>query len=316
MIGCKDGMARNTTDALRLFMEKVDPQLERSLDELNERVNALEESGDRKELLETLVDRAGILDLMGYRTSAVDDLETAAALSEDSGISGVDEGTLAKIYFLMASAVAGQGGDPIEQYDEAARHLNGLRSNSPRFDRRESVGMCLTAAADLIDYGHPEEAEPFIRKGLQLTEATDTWSANRRLEMLNTAVDAYESMGGGDTIGTCSEAIEIGASLMERGALDDVEQLVSALAMRAAAESDKGLDQNAAMDLEAAVGILEGMLENHTLRDTGPLMDLHRDLAGSLMRLGRVEEAEKHLIRSMHIEIGSGASSDLRGQQI
>ena len=297
-------------------MERADPQLERNLEELNIRVNALEESGGREEMIETLVDRAGILDLMGYRTSAVDDLETAAALAEESGAEGIDEGTLARLFSLLASEVAGQGGDPIEEYSVAASHLDGLRSSSPRFDRRATVAMCMSAAADLIDFGHPEDAEPFLRKGLQLTEGTDTWSANRRLEILNIASDSYESTGGGDVIGTCSEAIEIGASLMEKGSLDNVEELVSALAVRAAAESDMGMDQNAAMDLEAAVGILEGMLENHSLGDTGPLMDLHRDLAGSLMRLGKVEEAEKHLIRSMHIEIGAGASRDLRGQQI
>lgn len=291
-------------------MEKADSHLEASLEELNRRVNDLEAEGDPEALTEAYLNRGCVLAMMGYRTSALDDLASAAEIADS--LESVDPGTFVKIHCEIASLVYEQGGDPIEEYSIAMTRLDAFGPRSYRYDRRALVRLCLTAAGELIDSEHPDDAYAFIMKGLSETESTDPWSRNRRLELSNIAAEADDLMNDVQgSVSRYSESIEIGTSLMEDGALEDTDQIIMALAMRASGESDLGMLDSAVADLTAAVGILEGLLENHTLPDTEPLMSLHHDLAGALMKVGKIDEAERHLIRAMKIGIGASASERL-----
>ena len=123
---------------------------------------------------------------------------------------------------------------------------------------------------------------------MELASDTDPWSQNRLLDLLIQSAEAADAMNDvRGAVDRCSQAIETGSELIEKGLLEE----------------------NSAIDLEAAVNILEGMLEIHRLPDTEVLMTLHHDLAGALVKVGKIEQAEKHLIRAMEIGIGHTASS-------
>ena len=62
-------------------MEKTDSHLEASLEGLNDRVNELESAGASADLMEAYVNRGCVLSMLGYRTSALDDLESAAGIA-------------------------------------------------------------------------------------------------------------------------------------------------------------------------------------------------------------------------------------------
>lgn len=291
-------------------MEKTDAHLEASLDGLNSRVNELESKGDSVELMEAYVNRGSILSMLGYRTSAIDDLQSAADIASELPPNMVDAGTFVKIHTALASMIMEQGGDPLDEYILAATRLDELHPGSAHFDKRSAVRMCSASAEDLMDCENPDYAMRYLDRGLEIASGTDPWSENRCLDMLIQYAESADMMNDVRlAVERCSTAIDVGSELLENGLLEDVEQLVSALVLRASGESDLGINDSAVIDLNAAVGILEGMLENHSLPDTEVLMSLHHDLAGALMKAGRVEEAEKHLIRAMEIGIGHTASS-------
>lgn len=298
-------------------MERADSHLEATLEELNDRVNDLELSGDRTGLLEALVNRGIVLSMMEYRTSAIDDLETAAGLAEElesDGI-GVDAGTAVKIHVTLGSLVFDQDGDPVEEYYLASLRLRDLGPGSNHYDARSIVRMCISVCEDLIDSEHPEDCGPFLDKGMEVASGHDPWSLNRMMELHALSAEAADSMN--DVAASVEEfavAISIGTELLERGVLEDTERLVLLLAMKADGDLSLGDTDQSIADLTAAVGILEGMMENHMLQDKEALISLHHDLAGVLLKAGRVEEAEKHMIRAMEIGI-VGYTGSLRDDQ-
>ncbi|MDO5861311.1 MAG: hypothetical protein Q4Q58_00655 [Thermoplasmata archaeon] len=289
-------------------MERADTHLEATLQELNDRVYALENGGDPSELMEAYVNRGSVLAMMEYRTSAMEDLESAAEIASSLGEDAVDAGTFVKIYTTLASLQFDQGGDPVEEYAVAAERVAELRDTSLHFDRRSIVRMCIAACENLIDSEHSEDCGPFLDRGLSAASGGDPWSENRRMDLQCLAAEAADSLNDPkECIRWYTEAVETGSRLIENGTLEDPESLVMALVMRAGAEADIGLEELGVTDLTVAVQILEGMLEMHGLPDKDPLISLHHDLAGALMKLGRVEEAEKHLIRAMEIGVGEYA---------
>lgn len=293
-------------------MEKADVHLETSLQELNDRVNTLEDGGDREELLEAYVNRGNVLAMMEYRTSALDDLESASDLAEELASEGspIDAGTFVKIHVTMGSLIFDQDGDPVEEFCIAGTRLKELDAGSRHFDTRSVVRMCISVCENLIDSEHPEECAPFISKGLEVLSGGDAWSDNRRMDLHSLFAEAADSMGDLDQcVSEYAEAIRIGTDLMERGSLENPDDLVMAFVMKANSESDLGNFDGCIADLTAAISILEGMMENHMLSDREVLVTLHHDLAGALMKTGRIEEAEKHLIRAMEIGVVGYAGS-------
>ncbi|MDO5852818.1 MAG: hypothetical protein Q4Q62_01895 [Thermoplasmata archaeon] len=289
-------------------MERAESHLEDSLNELNGRVNALEAAGPSVELMEAYVNRGAVLAMMEYRLAALDDLDSAGEILSSLDPASVDAGTFVKIHTTRAALVFDQGGDPVEEYAIAATRLRELRDGSLHFDRRGIVRMCISACENLIDAEHGEDCGPFLERGLAAASGSDRWSENRRMDLQCLAAESADSVN--DVRGAMewySEAIETGTRLMESGSLDDTESLVMALVLRAGAEADLGMEEVGVTDLTVAVQLLEGLLEAHGLPDKEPLIALHHDLAGALMKIGRVEEAEKHLIRAMEIGVGQYA---------
>ena len=68
----------------------------------------------------------------------------------------------------MGSLIFDQDGDPVEEYDIAAERLCDLGPDSRHYDLRSIVRMCISVSENLIDSEHPEDSEPFIRKGLDI----------------------------------------------------------------------------------------------------------------------------------------------------
>lgn len=293
-------------------MERTDSHLEDTLQELNNRVNSLEGGDDKEQLLEAYVNRGCVLAMLEYRTSALDDLESAADLIHESELEGihVDAGTFVKTFVTMGAMVFDQGGDPVEEYDMAATRLSDLRSDSRHYDTRSIVRMCISVSENLIDSEHPEDCDLFVEKALTMIGGTDPWSENRRMELHGLAAEALDDRG--DVEGSLSEydqTVAIGSDLLSRGVLEDPEELITALVMKAGCESDLKRYEDSVRDLTAAVSIMEGMIENHMVSDKDSLIALHHDLASELMKLGRTEEAEKHLIRAMEIGVAGFAGS-------
>ena len=64
----------------------------------------------------------------------------------------------------------------------------------------------------------------------------------------------------------------------------------------------------------AAITILESMMEFNRLPDPEVLVRLHHDVAGALMNGGRIQDAEKHLLKAMQIGVrGAGDYIDVHG---
>ena len=199
----------------------------------------------------------------------------------------------------------------VEEYDIAAERLRDLGPDSRHYDLRSIVRMCISVSENLIDSEHPEDSEPFIRKGLDILGGFDPWSDNRRMELRSLAAEALDGLGNVEaSVEQYSIAIAIGTDLMSRGVLEEPDALIMDLVMKAGSETDMGRHEDSVADLTAAVGIMESMMENHMAYDREALVTLHHDLASALMKVGRTEEAEKHLIRAMEIGVAGYVSSD------
>ena len=288
-------------------MEVSDKHLETMLEDFNGRVCQLEDEGDPHDLMHAYVNRGTVLLMMGYRTSAMEDMENALEIAENLG--DIDAGTFVRIHASMGSILFDEGDDPSEEYWLASTRLKEVGRDSVHFDARSLIRTCISVAEDLVDSGHPEDCDPFLSKALEVLSGNDQWSRNRRVDVWNLSGEADDdSNDPASAVSSYTAAIDEAVSLMKDGMLEDPSSLVLALSMRAAARADLHDDEDAVSDLDAAVSLLEGMLEHHGLPDTEPLVALHHDLAGALMRIGRTEEAERHLIRAMEIEVSRSVS--------
>lgn len=292
-------------------MDASDVHLENALGEYNDRVNELEPLGDSPELMEAYVNRGCVLHMMEYRTSAMEDLESASEIIDALEAQGydVDAGTYVRVHATMASILFDEDGDCSEEYALAAKRLDDLHPDSRHYDRRSIVRTCEDACKNLIDSGYPEDVGPYIEKALSLvTGHGDAWSENRTMEVLALRAEALKDLGDtSEAIEAYARSIDTGMELLDRGALEDPEELVMSFVMKADCEADMDLTDLFIRDTEAAITILEHMMEFHRLPDPEVLIRLHHDAAGALMKQGRIEDAEKHLVKAMGIGV-HGAS--------
>ncbi len=299
------------------MMDASDAHLERALEEYNERVNELEDGGSPRDLLDAYVNRGCILMMMEYRTSAIEDLASADSLIceiEESG-GQVDDGTFVRVYTSMGSVATSLGVDPLAAYSAAATRLPSVDGSSRHFDPRSVVRMCVDAASDLIDTGNPDASEPYTTRGIELAgRSRDHWSANRRLQLLNLRAEALSESGDHSAaLDAYDEAVATGTELMSVGRLEDTEELVLSYVSKAECEESLGLTDMYIADTESAIALLEGLMECHSLQDTDVLVTLHQNVAGALMRLGRMDDAERHLVRAMTVGV-RGAGEYIRDQ--
>lgn len=300
-------------------MDTSDIHLESALDEYNQKVYDLESTGsESEELLEAYVNRGCVLYMMEYRTSAMDDLESASEVLENLQKQGyeADVGTFVRIHATMASILFDQESDCTGEYELVSRRLGELDAHSRHFDRRSIVNLCIDACKNLIDSEASDMALPFVEKGLSIVQGhPDPWSRNRTVELLDLHAEAMTDLSEtSEAVEMYSQSIDLAMELMDRGQLEDPEELIMAFVMRAEGEADLGLMEPYIKDVESAITILEHMMEFNRMPDPEVLVSLHHDVAGALMKVGRVKDAEKHLMSAMRIGVqGAGDRMDLRG---
>ena len=110
-----------------------------------------------------------------------------------------------------------------------------------------------------------------------------------------------------------SEAISQGTDLVDSNEIEDMEELVVPIISRSQCESELGLDDMYIADLNLAIQLLEEMLKVNRLEDPEILVHMHQDIASALMTQGKVQEAEKHLVRAMTMGV-NGAKDYLNNQ--
>ena len=298
-------------------MDVSEIHLEKALNEYNSTVNMLEPSGESPELVEAYVNRGCVLYMLGYNTSAMEDLASASEIIRylESQGENIDAGTFIKAHATMASILFEQHSDSSEEYEIAMSRLPRLRADSRHFDKAGIIRMCIESAENLLDENNPEDSLVFVRKALGILEKSyDRWSNNRRMELqtlvgecflaqqdYNAAIEAY------------SEAIETGTDMMDASEIEDMEELIVPIISRAQCESEIGLNEMYVSDLELAINLMEEMVKINKLIDTDVLVNLHQEAASALMGMGKMEEAEKHLLRAVSMGV-NGAKDYLRNQ--
>ncbi len=299
-------------------MDSSDIHLENALEEYNDRVNELEAVGiENEELLEAYVNRGCVLYMMEYRTSAMDDLDTASDILEGLRAQGCepDVGTYVRIHATKAAILFDQEGDCTYEYELVSKVLGELDQHSRHFDQRSLVSLCIDATKNLIDSESSDVSLPFIERGMRaLRGHHDAWSQNRAVELLDLHAEAMADLAETqESVELYSQSIDLAIDLMDREQLEDPEELVMAFVMRAEGEADLGLMDPYINDIESAITILEHMVEFNRMPDPDILMSLHHDVAGALMKVGRVADAEKHLMKAMRIGVqGAGDRTGAR----
>lgn len=288
-------------------MDASDIHLERALNECNASVNSLESKGTSSELVEAYVNRGCILYMMGYYTSAMEDLSSAAEMMDELDSEGftMDAGTYVKAHATMGAILFEQHSEISEEYSYALTRLDEVKEESNHFDRSGIIRMCVESAENLLDSEYPEDAKTFVEKGLSILDASDDkWSRNRIME-LNTLMGEC-LLAEGDLRGAMdsySVAIETGTLLVDDNMIEDMEELVVPIISRSQCESNLGLEDLYLRDLELAINLMEEMAKINKLEDTEVLVHMHQDAASTLMAMGKVQEAEKHLLRAVSMGV-------------
>lgn len=288
-------------------MLNSDEHLERALAEYNDRVSALEDSGPREKLLDALVNRGCVLFMMDSYVSAYGDFDDASDIIgeiEDSGGS-VDPGLYFKVHTMKGMTIAGKSvHEAAEEFRLAASRLAQLEPGARHYpDRRAIADSCLDCAQTLIDEDMGADALPFIEKAMSQTVGKDdAWSRNRYMEACGMEADA---LSGSEKLEKAkeyfAEAVRAGESLRASGELED--GLMLADAYTGYAELCEGQDFIAYA--EKAERILEDLNDGHALEDTDLLSRLCGEIAQAYMKMHRMKEAEKYLMKQVKLSIGA-----------
>ncbi len=298
-------------------MDISEIHLEKALDDYNSKVNRLEMEGDSPELVEAYVNRGCILYMLGYMTSAMEDLASASELIDSFESIGVyiDIGTYIKAHATMGAILFEQNSDPSEEYSKAIARLPKLRVDSRHFDKAGIIRMCIESAENLLDKGCPDDSLEFLDKALIILEnSDDRWSGNRKLELYTLKGECHlAKQDFSAAIDSYSDAIYIGTDLLDNSQIEDMEELVVPIISRSQCESEMGMDEMYFNDLELAINLLEEMVKANKLSDTEVLVSLHQEAASYLMGKGKMGEAEKHLLHAVSMGV-NGAKEYLRDQ--
>lgn len=284
-------------------MDASETHLKHALEDCNDSVERLSDGSSPEQLLGAYVRRASVLSMMGLRTSAMDDVESAKELS--GHIENPDPSMMFRVYITEAILLYEQESDPIESYSRAASYLSTIQENDGFYDRKSLLNACITAVSDLLDYKHPEETRPYIDKAYELCMVfTDPWTMNRKMEVCNLDGEVCEDMNAlPGALDAYSNAVHLGMELLSMGSLDDEEEFVSAIISKGNCEQETGDFKSALTDFKSAALVMEQMLENHRLDDMEMLSAVYRNIASILIADGHEEEGESYLIKSMKSEL-------------
>lgn len=285
-------------------MRASDEHLEQALREYNDKVSELEISGTKEELLEALVNRSTILMLLGSYTSSMTDVEEAIELSEE--MDHIDIGTFVKMYENRGQMLFEENEEMLlSDYTKIISRLDEIHGDIRHYGWKDLIMMCDGCAEDLIDLGFFESSVPFTTKAMELIgNNTDNWSTNRKIETLNLIGQADSGMGLDDNAADAySESIAYGKRLYEISRIDDPMELVFSYIYRGDIMESRKDMESMWNDHECALEILEELNSNNRLGDIDLLIKLHQSLASSMMDSGRIERAEKHLMRAINLGV-------------
>ncbi|MDR3074880.1 MAG: hypothetical protein LBU30_02430 [Candidatus Methanoplasma sp.] len=294
---------------MNIGMPSFDEHLEAILEDCNNRVNLLEETGGSKEeFLDALVNRGSVLSMMEYYTSAISDLCDAIEMIREMEREGVtaDAGIYIRAFILKGELCRTEDPDQMaEDYATASMRLSEIGENSRYYDRKRIINKCLDCCEDLIDTEHPGETHPFIEKlYVMLTGHDDDWSRNRYVELLNLNAQAMYDMDMDDqALELYSDAIDAGYSLIEKGSLEDPMSLIFPFVSRGDIEQEKGLLDQYFADRKTAISLLEELMSMNKLNDIQLLVRLHQDVANAYLTINKVKEAEEHLMREVMLNM-------------
>lgn len=282
-----------------------DDHLEEALTEYNDKVNALEINGPSDELLEAYVNRSTILMLMDSFISSLSDLDDAIELMDNMFAKGkkIDIGTYVKVYENRGQLLCDDNKEQmVADYAKIASKLNKMNSGIRHYDVKSIVMMCLGCAEDLIDEGFPENSTPFTDKVLSiLSNKNDEWAANRFLEVYNLIGQSKNMMEFPDeAVDAFTNAIVYGEQLYDYKSVDDEMELVFSYVARGDIMDELKDHESRIKDHEAAIEILEVLNDQRKLDDVELLINLHQGIATVQMEMGRIKEAEKHLLKSIN----------------
>ena len=286
--------------------------LEKALSEYNDKVNDLESAGDSEELLEAYVNSGCVLKMLEHYTSSLEDLESAAEMADKIG---TDDGTYVKMYSALGELYQHFGMDASEPLGKAASRLNKISSSSHHFDSRRVVSMCISSSEVLLEDGFYKEALPCLEKALDSTDSKmDPWMRNRRMEAYDLMGELYDSIEDPAKAIECyDEAIELGTDLMKSGNLEDTEQLAATYMAKAECELDLGMMDHFVADSDSAIFLIEEMHKNGMIDSMQEATDICHNVAAEFMKVGKVNEAEKYLMKAMSLTL-EGAKDYIEGQ--
>ncbi len=289
-----------------------DAHLETALAEYNDKVNELELGGDYEQLLEAYVNRGSVFSMMESYVSALTDFDDALDLIAEMNSKDipVDAGTFVKAHIGKGTLLFGNGGAEMkESYMLALTRIKEINSESRHYDRKGLVKACRDCAEDLIDENYPEDAVSFISIIISKVGTSDTvWDRNRLSEAYNLLAQSYQDRGmTDDAIDSLSESIIVAKDLLEEGQLDDTLGLVYAFITKGDLELEKDMTEQTISDYRMAIILLEEMSAHRRLQDVDLLVGVHQELAKLMIASGKMEEAEKHLVKAMELSM-NGAS--------
>ncbi len=292
-------------------MNRFNKHLAEALEECNDKVHECEKNGTEEQKLDAYIMRGTILSMMESYISAYTDFDEAIELiaSMESEGKKTDPGIFVKAYVSRGKLQYAISPEKMaKDYDVAAERLNDLNENSRFFDRKKIIGMCIDCIEDLLDEGYPENILPFYEKAERiLFDKLDAWSQNRYVEILNLMGNAKQEKDEyAESIEYLNRSVALCQELMKKEALEDETVFVFALILRGDAELFAENMEAALRDYEASVSILEIVMAYHRPETRELLIQTHRDISNILIKMGEDEEAEKHMVRALRLNIEDG----------
>ena len=281
-----------------------DEHLDVALEEYNAKVSRLEDEGPVSELLEALINRGTILLMMESTIAALSDFDDAIEIIEDEEEMGnrIDAGLYIRAYERRGNIqFNGDTVQMVEDYRKAASRLPELGPGNGYYDAKSIADMCICVADDLIETGKFHDAEPFIKKGIEvLGSRMGDWEDNRRADLYMYYGTVAEKTGlPDDALKYYNRSADIDIYLADRNLIDDYGRLVMTLYNRAELRQALGDDEGFLSDFILAHEYLERNIETGRSDEKELMVGMCQAIASALVEQGKIAESEKYLIKAM-----------------
>ncbi len=274
-------------------MQPSDAHLERALAEYNDRISELEDGPLSAELVDALQKRGKVLSLMGYSTSSAEDFEDAADYLEelDRGF-GASADLHVRVYAALGSVYKVSEPDTMwDIYHKILDYIPALENPS------QCARTCLRCAEDLAETGMTDDCDALLEVAFKAKGSEDMNGRNVYFEsLLLSAALRMEDRQYSKAAVKLNDAAKVGAELYEKG--DLYEHGPYAFCLLNLCDCLMEMDDREAsrVNLEILSSLLDDQEFTNDI-DSEDLADLHGGVGKTLMELGDVKEAEKHLLR-------------------